>query len=559
MREIFTRIKTVSIKNKLIFFAVIIVVFLAISSQIFIHTLNNIEDRFSEYKTNAVRGKIVTLEIEKDLNFVSRCSRDIMLGNSFYSNLEKIEKAKSNIIKNFKVLEESLGETHRELFLKTKESTLSFVNNAHSKMLSLQDIKSKDRSIMYLRYKEEATPLANESRKYFSDLKSIKDQSFVTFSQNFEKDIKEEREMISSFSLFIGFIFFLIMKVVYDSIIKNVKTQESLEDAQSLLVQYKKAIDLSSIVSKTDPKGVITYVNDEFCKVSQYTRKELLYKPHNIIRHNNMTKSAFKGLWQTIKSKKYWQGIVENRKKDGSSYFVDTIIMPIVDREENITEYIAIRKDITDLVELNRKLTNSQEDILNRIGMIAESHSKETSFHVRRVAEYSKIIAKKLGLSKDAIELLYNATALHDIGKVATPDHILNKPGKLSDEEFEEMKKHTSHGFAMLKDSDNEIINAGAIIAHEHHEKFDGTGYPRGIAGEEIDLFARITALADVFDALGSARPYKKSWELSRIIDYIKEQRGKQFDPQLVDIFLDNFPEFIFIRKKFSKIGEFTS
>ena len=143
------------------------------------------------------------------------------------------------------------------------------------------------------------------------------------------------------------------------------------------------------------------------------------------------------------------------------------------------------------------------------------------------------------------------ASPMHDIGKVGIPDAILNKPGKLTDDEFKIMKTHSALGYQMLKHSNREILQMAAIVAYTHHEKWDGTGYPKKIKGEAIHIFGRITALADVFDALGSDRCYKKAWELEDILALIKEERGKHFDPDLVDLFLGNLDEFLVIRDRF--------
>lgn len=174
--------------------------------------------------------------------------------------------------------------------------------------------------------------------------------------------------------------------------------------------------------------------------------------------------------------------------------------------------------------------------------------SQETGNHVKRVAKYSKLLAELAGLSKEESKLLYMASPMHDIGKVAIPDAILNKPAKLSKEEFEIMKTHAKLGYEMLKHSTRPIIKAAAIVAHEHHEKFDGSGYPRGLRGEDIHIFGRITAVADVFDALGSERVYKKAWELERILELFEKERGKHFDPHLIDLFFKHLDQFLEIR-----------
>jgi len=145
---------------------------------------------------------------------------------------------------------------------------------------------------------------------------------------------------------------------------------------------------------------------------------------------------------------------------------------------------------------------------------------------------------------------------MHDIGKVAIPDAVLNKPGRFDEEERRIMDTHAALGYEMLKHSNRTLLQAAAIVAYEHHEKYDGSGYPRGLSGEAIHIYGRITALADVFDALGSDRVYKKAWDDERIFTLFKEERGKHFDPQLIDIFFDHLSEFLSIRETFKDIHE---
>ena len=178
--------------------------------------------------------------------------------------------------------------------------------------------------------------------------------------------------------------------------------------------------------------------------------------------------------------------------------------------------------------------------------------SEETGNHVKRVAEYSRIFATAYGLEPKEAELLKLASPMHDIGKIGIPDAILLKPGRLNEEEFCVMKSHTSIGHDMFNHSHRPILRAAAIIAHQHHEKWDGSGYPQGLKGEDIHIFGRITAIADVFDALGSERVYKKAWELDRIINLFKEERGKHFDPKLVDLFIENLPKLLQVRDDLS-------
>ncbi len=200
---------------------------------------------------------------------------------------------------------------------------------------------------------------------------------------------------------------------------------------------------------------------------------------------------------------------------------------------------------------LQEEIETTQKEIIFTLAETGEMRSKETGNHVKRVAEYSKILALKYGLDESESELLKLASPLHDIGKIAIPDSILLKPGKLDEEEFKIMQTHARLGYDMLQHSDRRILRSASIVAHEHHEKWNGTGYPRRLKGKETHIFGRITAAADVFDALGSDRCYKKAWDMDRIIKLFKEERGDHFDPDLADAFLDNLGEFVEIKETY--------
>ncbi len=220
-----------------------------------------------------------------------------------------------------------------------------------------------------------------------------------------------------------------------------------------------------------------------------------------------------------------------------------------------ILQDITAQKDFQQAVQeieiLNKDIIETQKEVIFRLGAIAEARSKETGMHVKRVAEYSYLLALYYGLDKEEAEILKQASPMHDIGKIGIPDDILNKPAKFTFEEFELMKSHSLLGYDMLKGSDKSILKVAAIVAHEHHEKYDGSGYPGGLKGEDIHVYGRITAIADVFDALGSDRCYKKAWDDERIFNLFKEEKGKHFEPKLVDIFFENLSEFIKIRDTF--------
>lgn len=465
------------------------------------------------------------------------------------------------------------------------------------------------------------------------------------------------------------------------------QTSHNLEKKNIALNQFKDLIKASTLYSTTDSKGVITDVNDRFIELSGYSKEELIGKSHNIVRHEDMPSSTFKDMWKSIESKNSWKGIVKNRKKDGSAYYVRSNIFPILDIEGHLREYVSIRDDITeeieqklqlegtldeleeetansshllgqykkvinlnsaffrvgedfqfkyvndvfcdiyhcsienmlnknmldilesdfyqnhfkkvykiliekeewtgivafkrtdnsiihmntsvstifdtnnklveymvvmhditDLIVAQKEIEETQRDVVYTMGAIGETRSRETGNHVKRVAEYSKILAVNYGLDESEAEMLRIASPMHDIGKVGIPDAILNKPGKLTSEEWEIMKTHSELGYEMLQNSKRDILKAAAVVAYTHHEKWDGSGYPNALSAEEIHIYGRITAIADVFDALGSDRCYKKAWSDEDIFQLLKDEKGKHFDPKLVDIFFNSLDQFLEIR-----------
>lgn len=184
---------------------------------------------------------------------------------------------------------------------------------------------------------------------------------------------------------------------------------------------------------------------------------------------------------------------------------------------------------------LRNALVDTQREVVYRLAQAVETRSKETGNHVKRVAELSKLLGLEMGMSERDAETFRLASPLHDIGKIGIPDAILNKPAKLTPEEFGMMRTHAQLGFDILKNSDRELLRVAASLAYEHHEKWDGSGYPNGLKGGEISLVGRITALADVYDALMSDRCYKKAWPEEKVHGLLQKEKGRHFDPQLVD------------------------
>jgi len=194
---------------------------------------------------------------------------------------------------------------------------------------------------------------------------------------------------------------------------------------------------------------------------------------------------------------------------------------------------------------LNRELSETSSEIVQTLSDVVETRSVDTSRHTLRVGKGARLLGQKLGLPEASVELLRLVAPMHDLGKIGIPDALLNKPGKLTAEEYSCVKAHTTIGYNILKGSKRRLLVTASQVCLEHHERWDGNGYPRGLVGTEIDILGRIVGLADVFDAVSNDRPYKRRWPADQVQEYIEGERGRQFDPDLVDLFLANFDEFV--------------
>ncbi len=426
------------------------------------------------------------------------------------------------------------------------EEYLLTISGQHSRLIPIPDLKKrinllKKKIDENIKKGEKFALRSNyDNKNYviaFFPIKNGVNNETVAYIVSYEEDTFINRTI--SDSLLINIISFILLSVLTYFIYIIINHKNNLE---SIVKSYDKNV----IFSTTDLKGIITHVSEAFCNISGYTREELIGQNHNIVRHPDMPKEAFKYLWNELKEEKSVRLEVKNRKKNGDYYWVEAEFEPVYKNGEHIG-YSAVRQDITHMKDIEE----IQKEIIFTMGSIGESRSKETGNHVKRVAEYSKILALHYGLGEDEAEMLRQASPMHDIGKVAIPDSILNKPAALSPAEIQIMQTHAQKGYEMLKVSKRPLLNAASIVALEHHEKWNGKGYPNGKKGEEIHIYGRITAIADVFDALGSDRCYKKAWDDEQIFELFKQERGEQFDPKLVDIFFANINEFLKIRSRF--------
>ena len=207
----------------------------------------------------------------------------------------------------------------------------------------------------------------------------------------------------------------------------------------------------------------------------------------------------------------------------------------------------------SEIIKATKEIQEREHESLVIIGKTAEYKDPETASHVARVAHYSKILAKAYGLSEHEQNLVFYASPFHDLGKVGIADNILLKPAKLDDKEFDTMKTHAQIGYDILSGAKSEYLRIGADIAISHHEKYNGTGYPNKIKGTAINLYGRIVAVVDVFDALTSHRPYKKAWSFEDAVALLKEEKEKHFDPKLVDLFIENVDKITEVYNQFDQ------
>lgn len=248
----------------------------------------------------------------------------------------------------------------------------------------------------------------------------------------------------------------------------------------------------------------------------------------------------------------YFVGYFETRTGSRHVAYVESPL-PIRDAERILLMLYANNVALAfDNIYLNQEVLDTQKNMIYMLGEAVETRSKETGTHVRRMTQLSVMLGLAYGLTPEQMHLLELATPMHDLGKIGIPDRILEKPGPLDVGEMMVMRTHTTIGHNILRTIESPIMDAAALIALQHHERWDGSGYPVGLRGEQIDITGRITALADVVDALGNKRSYKEAWPEERILELVREQRGKHFDPALVDLFLANLDQYRAIEEIYS-------
>ena len=354
------------------------------------------------------------------------------------------------------------------------------------------------------------------------------------------------------------------IKVGVRTIITQRQLLEERERAETLSIENKlfsQAFDQSQQPTIfTDKNGMITHINEATIDKYGYARDELIGNKSSIFNAGydvyaefGYTKDEyinhFRELWNDIINplKGYWDGYVYNKTNIGEIKEVHLRINSLYNSERTLVGFTALLLDMTEILQKERSIRYS---CYHTIVDLAEVRDNETGEHLTRMSIYSGMIAELIGMSRHFVNEIKEFAPFHDIGKVGIPDSILLAPRKLTSEEFNMIKTHPEIGYNILKNA--ESLSFAAEIAFTHHEKYNGRGYPQGLKGEDIPISGRIIALADVYDALRTRRPYKEPWEHDKVVELIKSESGQHFDPQVVKVFLENHEHFHEISEKYN-------
>lgn len=326
--------------------------------------------------------------------------------------------------------------------------------------------------------------------------------------------------------------------------------QNSEEEKRHFRKQYEEIAEKNQILFRLDIDRNFIYANETFLEIASLEAKKIIGKNFYEFLDESQSQTFYQ-IGQSLVETGAYDGILNYVRPDGQSFYIKSNAVYIRNLQNEPIEIMAVGTDITQIIEFQKEIEKVQQDVIIAMGTICEGKSRETGNHIKRVAKYSKLLAKLYGCTQEDQKLIEIASPMHDIGKIGIPDTILSKPDKLTPEEYEIMKTHTTLGADMLQNSNRKILKTAAEIARSHHEWWAGGGYPNNLKGEEIPLFGRITAITDVFDAISNDRCYKKAWLMPDVITYIRGLKGKQFEPKLVDLMLGNIDQFLSISKSY--------
>lgn len=326
----------------------------------------------------------------------------------------------------------------------------------------------------------------------------------------------------------------------------SLNLKQDLNAQKHYLHEYERALELGTSLCVINTDGKIISANQNFSNILSYNTDELVGQ--SLCELVQDCDDFRERVLKKVNEQGFSSRVIKVTGKGGFQRTLSTVIVGIRNEQGAIHSLMSLSHDISETIQLNESIIENQKDLIYVLGEVVENRSHETGLHIKRVALISELLALKYGLSEEYASMIKIASPLHDIGKIAIPDDILHKPDKLSSDEFQIMKKHAELGYQLLNKLDKPLIKMAATIAHEHHEYYNGSGYPAGLMGEHIAIEARIVSLVDVFDALSSKRIYKEPWTDQAIIQYLNDNKGIQFDPELVELFLDNFDEISRIR-----------
>ena len=342
------------------------------------------------------------------------------------------------------------------------------------------------------------------------------------------------------------------MSEVYEKFERlSLNLKQDLSEQKHYLQEYERAFELGTSLCIINTDGQIISANKNFSATLNYTPGELNGLSLCDLVQNGVD---FKErVLRKVINHGFSSRVIKVLTKNGGFRTLSIIVVGIHNQAGDIHSLMNLCHDISETINLNEDIIENQKDLIYVLGEVVENRSHETGLHIKRVALISELLARKYGFTEEYATMIKLASPLHDIGKVGIPDDILHKQGKLSIDEYQIIKKHAELGYRLLNKLDKPLIKMAATIAHEHHEYFNGLGYPTGLVGEHIAIEARIVSLVDVFDALSSRRIYKEPWTDAEIIDYLNKNKSVQFDPELVDLFMENIDEIISIRECFKE------
>ena len=342
------------------------------------------------------------------------------------------------------------------------------------------------------------------------------------------------------------------MSEVYEKFERlSLNLKQDLSEQKHYLQEYERAFELGTSLCIINTDGQIISANKNFSATLNYTPGELNgLSLYDLVQNGVDFKDR---VLRKVINHGFSSRVIKVLTKNGGFRTLSIIVVGIHNQAGDIHSLMNLCHDISETINLNEDIIENQKDLIYVLGEVVENRSHETGLHIKRVALISELLARKYGFSEEYATMIKLASPLHDIGKVGIPDDILHKQGKLSVDEYQIIKKHAELGYRLLNKLDKPLIKMAATIAHEHHEYFNGLGYPTGLVGEHIAIEARIVSLVDVFDALSSRRIYKEPWTDAEIIDYLNKNKSVQFDPELVDLFMENIDEIISIRECFKE------